>query len=90
MTEERHAWVDALLGSTDIDAIVNTAQALIRCPSVNPPGDERETSAIVRAHLQELMVRDLDIVRATDRRESVVARWGNPAAESSPGTATPM
>jgi succinyl-diaminopimelate desuccinylase len=71
-------WLDALVRAADVDAVVATAQALIRCPSVNPPGDERATSKLVHDHLREVQAHELDIVRAADRRESVVARWGAP------------
>lgn len=71
-------WLEALLDVVDVNAVLATAQALIRCPSVNPPGDERDTSRIVFGHLQGLKAREVEIVRGSERRESVVARWGSP------------
>ena len=61
-----------------IDDVIATAQMLIRCRSVNPPGDERAAAAGIAAQLDELGAHSIDIVEAAEGRQSVVARWGVP------------
>jgi succinyl-diaminopimelate desuccinylase len=76
--DRRPPWLPSLVDAVDVEAVVEIAQALMRCESVNPPGDERETARIVAAHLKGLGARDLDVIQTGDKRESVVARWGTP------------
>jgi acetylornithine deacetylase/succinyl-diaminopimelate desuccinylase family protein len=76
--DRRPPWLPSLVDAVDVPAVVGIAQALMRCESVNPPGDERETSRIVAAHLKDLGAHDLDVIQTGDLRASVVARWGSP------------
>jgi succinyl-diaminopimelate desuccinylase len=76
--DRRPPWLRSLVDAVDVSAVVGIAQALMRCDSVNPPGDERETSRLVAGHLNELGARELDVVKTGDRRASVVARFGAP------------
>lgn len=67
---------ERLRESLDRDELVEIAQALVRAPSANPPGDEEEIAAVVGRLLGEAGVKDVSIVKADERRHSVLARWG--------------
>jgi acetylornithine deacetylase/succinyl-diaminopimelate desuccinylase family protein len=76
--DRRPPWLPSLVDAVELSAIVEIARALMRCESVNPPGDERETSRLVAAHLKDVGARDVEVVQTGDRRASVVARFGAP------------
>jgi acetylornithine deacetylase/succinyl-diaminopimelate desuccinylase family protein len=65
-----------LRDAVDPEEILETAQQLIRAPSINPPGDERATAEIVLSHLRLLKMHELDVVAIGDTRRSVVGRFG--------------
>jgi succinyl-diaminopimelate desuccinylase len=52
--------------------LIETAQQLIRTPSVNPPGDEREVAEIIREKLTSLGLKTRVVARAP-RRPNVLA-----------------
>jgi succinyl-diaminopimelate desuccinylase len=72
------ATASRLRRALDVEDLVATAQALIRCRSVNPPGDERAAAAAVVAELEKLGAHAVDTVEAAEGRPSIVARWGTP------------
>jgi acetylornithine deacetylase len=53
--------------------LVEFARELVATPSVNPPGDERAASALVRGRLAELGVEDMRELAAVDGRPNVLA-----------------
>lgn len=69
-------WKDALIAALDVDELIETTCDLIRCPSVNPPGDEGAVAAKVSSHLSRVEVADVKQVEAAPGRVSLVARWG--------------
>jgi acetylornithine deacetylase/succinyl-diaminopimelate desuccinylase family protein len=69
-------WLPALAAAVDSDEVLQIAQQLVRAPSVNPPGDEREVAEIVVSHLQPLAMRELDTIATGETRRSVVGRFG--------------
>ena len=72
------SWQGHLKGSLDFDELVGTAQELIRCSSVNPPGDEETVARVHARYLEEAGARDITTVTASKGRDSVIARWGKP------------
>jgi succinyl-diaminopimelate desuccinylase len=60
----------------DTEALVDNAARLVRCRSVNPPGDERAAAEVVLHQLEDVGARDIEIVEAEEGRTSVLARWG--------------
>ena len=47
---------------------------LIRTPSINPPGDEREVSAVICQRLDQLGVKDVQLLACDVTRPNVVAQ----------------
>ena len=72
------SWQGDLKDALDLGELVGTAQELIRCPSVNPPGDEEAVARLLSRYLKEAGARDITTVTAMKGRESVIARWGKP------------
>ena len=72
------SWQALLESALDVDELVAIAQELIRCPSVNPPGNEELVARVIANHLKQAGARDITTVTATKGRESVLARWGRP------------
>ena len=73
------ATTSSLRSLLDIDELIATAQALIRCPSVNPPGDEREAAAVLAVELEKVGAHEIRTIEAADGRHSILARWGTPS-----------
>ena len=70
------ATASSLRSWLNLDELIATAQALIRCPSVNPPGDERQAAAVLVAELETVGAHELRTIEAADGRHSILARWG--------------
>jgi len=47
---------------------------LIKTPSINPPGDEREVSAVICQRLDQLGVKDVQLLACEETRPNVVAQ----------------
>jgi len=47
---------------------------LIKTPSINPPGDEREVSAVICQRLDQLGVKDVQLLACDETRPNVVAQ----------------
>ena len=56
------------------DEILEFARELIRTPSPNPPGDEREVADVVTARLAELGVTGVERVGASKHRPNLIVR----------------
>jgi acetylornithine deacetylase/succinyl-diaminopimelate desuccinylase-like protein len=56
------------------EVILEFARDLIRCPSVNPPGDERAVADLVVDRLRNLGVDDVRILSGNELRPNVIAR----------------
>jgi acetylornithine deacetylase len=63
------AWLDARS-----DEILEFARDLIRCPSVNPPGDERAAAELVTARLRALGIDDVQTLAEVEDRPNLIAR----------------
>ncbi|HEY3542713.1 MAG TPA: M20 family metallopeptidase [Gaiellaceae bacterium] len=70
--------LERLRDALDVAELVETAQALVRAPSENPPGDEKAVAAVVAQLLRNAGASDVTTVVAEARRHSVIARWGAP------------
>ena len=63
------AWVDGRS-----DEILEFARDLIRCPSVNPPGDERAVAELVTSRLLALGIDDVRTLAEVEERPNLIAR----------------
>ncbi len=70
------SWQGHLKRVLDLDELVGTAQELIRCSSVNPPGDEEAVARVSARCLRQAGARDITTITASKGRDSVIARWG--------------
>lgn len=75
---EPRSTIDALKRALDTDELVETACGLIRCRSVNPPGDERAAAEYVAGCLSRLNVEGVEFVEPAADRVSILAKWGSP------------
>jgi succinyl-diaminopimelate desuccinylase len=68
-------WKDSELAMAQIDrdAVVRLTRELIRYPSVNPPGDEREVAEFLGAQMEALGL-EVQLQPLTERRANVVGR----------------
>ena len=63
-----------LSGSIDRDRLVERLRTLVRCPSENPPGEERAAASLVEGYCRDLGL-DVASYEVEPGRPSVVARW---------------
>jgi len=56
------------------DEILEFARDLIRCPSVNPPGDERAVAELVTSRLRALGIDDVRTLAEVEERPNLIAR----------------
>jgi len=61
----------------DYSEMLTIAKELIRTPSENPPGNERETAKIVEGYLKKFDVSNITIYEPEKNRISVEAVIGN-------------
>lgn len=68
----------ALRELVDTTTLVEVTRELVRCRSVNPPGDERSAAQVVIRHLERIGAREIRTFEPSSGRVSVLAKWGRP------------